>query len=156
MSLSVGQLEALLRESTDGFLDDSERPDDLRMTLRITLDIHKFFLSGNSEPDASTISYAMGTIQSGIDEFVLIAYTCRCFVGLAESWVTDRYLPSAFDEFRSAFLRAFDRLIDAQSAPVDRVTSLLSLLRIQLAFFAWYFPWGEATPGSLQPGEGAE
>src|SRR5256885_12786040 len=72
MSLSVNQLEAILSESTDGFFDDSERPDDLRMTLRITLDIHKFFASWDLEPDASTISYAMGTIQSGIDEFVLI------------------------------------------------------------------------------------
>src|SRR4030095_2527797 len=77
MSLSVGQLEAILSESTEGFFDDAERPDDLRTTLRITLDIYKFFESCNSEPDASTIFYAMGTIQSGIDEFVLVAYTCR-------------------------------------------------------------------------------
>jgi hypothetical protein len=146
MSLSVSQLEAILSESTEGFFSDSERPDDLRMTLRITLDIHKFFVNCNSEPDASSIFYAMGTIQSGIDEFVLVASTSRCFIGLEESWVADRHLPAAFDEFRSAFLRFFDSLIDARSAPVDRVASLLSLLRIQLAFFAWYFPWGAAVP----------
>ena len=154
MSLSVSQLEAILSESTEGFFDDPERPDDLRMTLRITLDLHKFFVNCKSEPDASTMFYAMGTIQSGIDEFVLLACTSRCFVGLEESWVADRHLAS-FDEFRSAFLRSFDRLIDARSAPVDRVASLLSLLQIQLAFFAWYFPWGEAVPRPLQPGERA-
>lgn len=144
--MSVSKLEETIRESTDGYFDDPELREDMRVTLRVTLDFYEFLLRHRSEPDASDTSYLMGTVQSGIDSFVAIGHSCRSFTGFEESWVADHSLPLGFPEIKSAFLTYFSELTDANSAPVDRLASLLRLVRIQLAFVAWYFPWGERPP----------
>lgn len=141
--IPVGKLEEIIRDSTNRFFDDPEHREDMRVTLRVTLDFCGFLLRHESEPDAADTSYLMGTVQSGIDSFVAVGHACRSFAGLEESWVADQKLPLGFPEIKSAFLTYFSELTDANSSPVDRLGSLLRLVRIQLGFVAWYFPWGE-------------
>ena len=60
--MSVSRLVEIISESTDRFFDDPEHCGDMGVTLRVTLDFCGFLLYHNSEPDASEISYMMGTI----------------------------------------------------------------------------------------------
>src|SRR5437867_1444817 len=125
--LSLNQVETIIREATNGFFKDSE---DVRVTLRITMEFQRFLLRHPIELVPSESSYMMGTVQSGVDSFFLVGHTCRVFSGLEEAWVPEHVLPSAFVEVRTAFLRHFDVLTLPSSTPVQRLSSLLSLLRI--------------------------
>jgi hypothetical protein len=125
----------------------------MRVALRVTAEFCQFVREHETEPSASELSYMMGTIQSGIDSFFMVGYTCRSFAGLEESWIPERLFPSDVAEIRPTALHLFQALHQRDSSPVDRLGSLLSLLRIQFALVAWYFPWGERPPNDpgVQP-----
>ena len=142
--LSLNQVEGIIREATQGFFEESD--EHLRVSLRVSVEFQRFLLKHPVEPAPSELSYIMGTVQSAVDSFFLVGHTCRVFSGVEESWVPEQTLPSGFMEVRTAFLSHFDVLTHPRSTPVHRLGSLLSLLRIQLAFMAYFFPWGENAP----------
>lgn len=69
--IAVNKLQEVFRKSTKGFFDDPGLREDMRVTLRVTLDCYEFLLRHSSEPDASDTSYLMGTVP-GIDSFVAV------------------------------------------------------------------------------------
>jgi len=117
----------------------------LRVTIRIAVDFRDF-LETNESPPPDEIDYMMGTIQSGIDQFVLYGYTCRWFSGLKESWIAEPGVYQSLAKTKADVLRFFETLTATNSSAVERVASLLSLVRIQLAFFAHFYPWANEPP----------
>jgi hypothetical protein len=138
------RLEQAIMATTEGFCDGEELLRDLRVTLRIVADVQKFMVQAIDPPDPSELSYVMGTIQSGVDEFFLVGHVCRSFKDLEESWTPERQSWRTFTDIKVVFLDHLDVVIGEPSSPVERVGSLLSLMQIQLALLSRYFPWGEA------------
>ncbi len=136
------QLVETIIRTTNGFFENTEVWDNMRITLRVTAEFQQFLEQNNDEPSADELSFILGSIQSGIDSFFLVGYTCRSFSGLEESWIPEPRLERSFAEVRTASLGYFSVLIRIESNPIERLGSLLSLIRIQLAFLASYFPWG--------------
>ena len=142
------QIEKLVLQATERFFEDEASApygsaECLRVTVRIAADFRDF-LEKNDSPTPDEISYMMGTIQSGIDQFVLFGHLCRMFSGLQESWTSE---PSRYQNFvntRADVLHLFERLVATRSSPIERLASLLSLVRIQLMFFAHFYPWSNA------------
>jgi hypothetical protein len=99
-------------------------------------------LQHNNDPGADHVSYILGTLQSGIDSFFVVAHSCRCSSGLEESWKPEDWLPLGFEQAKTDFVKTFDEMIDVNTTPVQKVADLLRAIRIQLAFLAWYFPLG--------------
>jgi hypothetical protein len=75
--LSAAKLENALKASTKGFFEDAGIEQDLRITLRIVSEVYMFLVDSTDPPNASELSYVMGTIQSGVDEFFQLAHTCE-------------------------------------------------------------------------------
>jgi len=150
------QIEKLVLQETEGFFEDQPAEphgpgECLRVTIRIAADFRDF-LEKDESPTPDEISYMMGTIQSGIDHFVLFGHLCWMFSGLQESWIPELCVHQSFSRTKADVLRFFETLVATSSSPVERVASLLSLVRIQLAFFAHFYPWGVQPPlGDSQP-----
>jgi hypothetical protein len=117
---SCDRIERILRAQTDGFFEDVEIREHMRVALRITVEFSQFLRDHELEPEAAELSHVMESIHSGIDGFFLVGYTCRSFAGLEESWLPERRLPTSYSELRAAALVHFHMLV------------------------ASYFPWGES------------
>jgi|SRR5579863_549183 len=138
--------ESILR-ITAGFFAEGGDAEDLRVAVRVSTDFRDFLERQGEDPDPSESEYVMGTIQSGIDFFVQVGHSCYSFRGLEESWKPQDPLPVGFVEMKGAYLRHFGALCREESGPAERLGSLLSLIRIQIAFLAYVFPWGKI-PGT--------
>ena len=133
--------ESILRTTEDFFTEGGEAA--LRVAIRVSTDFRDFLERQGEDPDPSESEYVMGTIQSGIDFFVQVGHSCYSFRGLEESWKQQDRLPVVFAEVKGAYLRHFGALCREEAGPAERLGSLLSLIRIQIAFLAYVFPWGK-------------
>src|SRR6266542_6579399 len=120
--INVSASDVILRiaRDTDGLFDDEHLNTNLRVRVRVTVDVYKFFVASGDAHDHSELSYVLGTIQSGVDDFFLVGYACRSFNGLEESWLPEWPNWRSLAELKELFLKRFESLVGADTEPVVR------------------------------------
>lgn len=114
--------------------------DDLHVTIRIASDFYDFLVKCGESPDAYSIVYMSGTIRSGIDEFYLLAHSCRHAARDGATKSIDPHEHWDFPGLRERFMRGFEHLADPDMSGGDRLVSLFSLTHLELVFLARHFP----------------
>ena len=144
----VEQIENAIVAGTEDLFDHANIRDNLRstsredlhVTIRIAMDFYDFLTKHGESPTAEQIDYMAGTIRSGIDEFYLLAYSCRSVVCCGETNDFDPHEHWNFPTLRERFMRGFEHLDDPEVAAVDKLASLFALTHLELVFIAWNFP----------------
>jgi len=139
---SAAQITSKILETTEEFFQEDGDAQDLRVAVRISCDVRDFIEKQGNQPDSQEADYMMGTIVSGVESFFQVGHSCRCFVGLEETWQIDKQLPTTFVELKKRYLRHFEDLANEELHPRERLQALLSLSRLQLLLLAHLFPWG--------------
>ncbi len=139
---SPEQITASLLNKTEDFFEEDADAQDLRVAVRISWGFRDFVDQQGDQPESGDADYVMGTIVSGVESFVHVGHSCHCFVGLEEAWVPEEP-PKTFKELKSLYLLHFESLANEELQPRDRLQALLSLIRLQLLFLAYFFPWGK-------------
>jgi hypothetical protein len=137
---SIDRIEGAIVNGSEGYFDEPGMREDLHVTIRIAKDFYDFLVKFGETPPADEIDYVMGTIRSGMDEFFLLAYSCRCINTENETWSFDRHVHWNFPELRETFIRRFQHLVESDDSAVDRLASLLLLAHLELVFLAQNFP----------------
>ena len=139
--------DAIVAGTEDLFNNVSIRTDlhsttreDLHVTIRIAMDFYDFLAKYGETPDGEQIDYMAGTIRSGIDEFYLLAYSCRSVVRAGETKSFDPHEQWNFPTLRERFMRGFEQLTDPEVGAVDKLASLFALTHLELVFLAQHFP----------------
>jgi hypothetical protein len=138
---------AIVAGAEDLFEDANIRVDlrsttreDLHTTIRIAKDFYDFLVTHGESPNGEQIDYMAGTIRSGIDEFYLLAYSCRSVIGNGGTKSFDPHEHWDFPALRERFMRGFDHLADPDVSAADRLASLFALTHFELVFLARHFP----------------
>lgn len=131
--------EAIVAEFGDPFEIESIRAD-LHVTVHIAMDFYNFLVQHGESPNGKQIDYMAGTIRASIEEFYLLAYTCRRIVRKGEMKGLEPHEHWNFSALRERFMKGFEHLEDPQMSAVDRLTSLFALTHLELVFLAQNFP----------------
>jgi hypothetical protein len=144
------QIEDAIVAGAEGFFDETHIREDLRgyattradlhVTIRIAGDFYDFLVQYGERPNAEQIDYMAGTIRSGIDEFYLLAYSCRSIVRSGETKDFDPQEYGTFPALREKFMRGFEHLSAPDVSAADKLASLFALTHLELVFMAKNFP----------------
>jgi hypothetical protein len=146
----VEQIEEAIIAGSEGLFDDSDIPEyarkhwtgreDLHVTIRIARDFYNFLEKYGESPDAREINYMAGTIRSGMDQFYLLAGSCRGLLREMGAWKPDPHEHWDFSALRERFMRDFEHLTDPDVSAWDKLASLFTLTHLELVFMARHFP----------------
>jgi hypothetical protein len=146
----VEQIEEAIIASSEGFFDDSDTREDLKVrsttredlhvTIRIAGDFYDFLEKYEEPPDAKEIDYMAGTIRSGMDQFYLLAYICRSIVREKGAWSFEPHDHWDLSALRERFMRGFEHLAAPGVSAADRLSSLFALTHLELVFMVRHFP----------------
>jgi hypothetical protein len=134
----VGQIEEAILVGCG--LHETNRKD-LHITIRIAKDFYDFLSNFGECPKAEQIDYISGTIRSGIDEFYLLAYSCRSHFRANLKEAINPLAQWDFPHMRQRFMSIFEHLIDSHLSCEEKLASLFLLTHIELAFMAQNFPF---------------
>jgi hypothetical protein len=124
-----------------GILFESPKEkEDLRVTIRIACEFHKFLLDFGDAPPRDEAEFVAETIRSGIDWFMSFATECNYLDDTLSVWSFDRQAISGFVELRRACLRRFDELCRPSASIGLMLASLLAFVHLELAFMAQTYP----------------
>jgi hypothetical protein len=138
MTDSVANIKAMIVEGSDGLFDDDE---DLHVTIRIAQDFYTFLEKFGDNPPTEEVAYVSDTIRSGMDQFFLLAQSCRVIAVDGKNWFFDPHLSWDHPALRRAFLDGFRHLRNSTDASASqRLSWLLALTRLELTFLARHFP----------------
>jgi hypothetical protein len=134
------EIEDRIVNGSEVFFEPAASLVELRLTIRIAHDFHQFLLKFGETPPADEVTYAMDTIRSGLDQFFLLAYSCRVIGKESARWNFERSVVSTFSELRRDYLRRFEELSRSEASGGELLVSLLALVHLELTFLAQNFP----------------
>ena len=135
----INSTELAIVASVEGLFEDAEQRRHLNVALYTASKFYEFLVEFE-EPPMRKVDYIMGTIRAGIEEYFLLAYTCKVIDVSPETWRFRPHVFSGFDSFRERCVGEFRRLINPDTAGIDRLASLLELTHLELVFLARYYP----------------
>jgi hypothetical protein len=134
------QIEERIISGSEDFFSPPATLAELRVTLRIAYEFHRFLLKFGETPPMNEVTYMMDTIRSGLDHFFLLAYSCRAIDNKVAKWSFDRDAGASFPQLRRYYLHCFEELCRPEADAGDRLASLLALVHLKLTFLAQNFP----------------
>ena len=139
LDMLKSQLTAILRRDAEGFFDDPEEGETLRVTVRIACEFFVFLRESKDVPDLDEAEYMAGTIRSGMDWFFSMAQTGGILKGLELQSGFGPKLPSTFSELRTSYNSVFHQVLES-SHSIKALGLLLSLVQMMFLFMTVYFP----------------
>jgi hypothetical protein len=133
------KIEALLVEEPGSVFLDKGLREDLRITIRIAVEVHEF-LSQSDSPQKEGLSYTINTIRSGVDHFFSVAFVANTLSDFPSRRFYRPALPTTFAALKRLFQLSYKRLIDENCNPSQRLAHLLKLARLELVLMASHFP----------------
>jgi hypothetical protein len=135
------QIENRIIAGTEDLFCTPNELEDLHVTVRIACEFHKFLTDYSIDPPAGEAEYVVDTIRAGIDQFYLLAYSCKCMSEDYVAWSFDKQVIAGFSELRDACLRRFADLCRPDAKASQMLASLLAFVHLELLFVAQRFPF---------------
>jgi hypothetical protein len=134
------EIENAIVEGAEGFFALKDDREQLQVAIRITGEFKTFLLKfpDSSPPDETT--YVMDTVRSGLDLFWLLARGCSAIRRDYVAWTFEERMPQTYVEFRDCSRHHFEQPEGPDATALQRLSSLLTLLHLELMFMAYHFP----------------
>ena len=126
-----------VRDAGDSFGGDETT---IRVTLRIAIDFWHFLETHKQlgDADGEEVDYAVNTIRSGMDDF----FTCEEHYRVLAKPSNGKHqwaMHSRFPTLREEYLEVFAKMRNDDLSFIERLSTLLRLVELQLQFTAAYF-----------------